>query len=358
MAITCCGPVIRTWRPLASYGVPCSRSPISLFLFKPIFPVLATHDLAGSLVSVIAGVGAVHQVHAALSEWGVRRAPRFVLTLLFGINPMVLYYAGNGMSDMLYMFLLVMTTRYFLRWIHGGGLRPLVYAGSALGLAYLDRYEAIGAAGMAGLVVLVVSYWRSEGQVKARIIGASADATIFLAPLVATFMSWAVMSYVITGQAFPGSLRSTGRAPDIRGRDDDVCPTGRPRHPQPRIPCPAAAHRARPGDLSLLLDDATFGSLPRWPFWVGVSLSTPWAFSTDFSSPWYRYFIVSIPLDVMLAGCILAQGSTVRTSDSAFDPDLSIPVFGQMATNEGIGGRLHRSRHGGCSPRSVHCVVW
>ena len=104
------------------------------------------------------------------------------LTLVFGINPMILYYAGNGMSDMLYTFLLVMTTRYFLRWLHDGGLRPLVYAGSALGLAYLNRYEALGAAGMAGLVVLGVSYWRSQGQVKARIMGASADATIFLAP--------------------------------------------------------------------------------------------------------------------------------------------------------------------------------
>ena len=102
-----------------------SFADIPFLLFKPIFPVLATHDLAGSLVSVMAGVGAVHQVHAALSEWGVRRAPRLVLTLLFGINPMVVYYAGNGMSDMLYMFLLVMTTRYFLRWIHGGSLRQL-----------------------------------------------------------------------------------------------------------------------------------------------------------------------------------------------------------------------------------------
>ena len=116
------------WSPLQS------AADIPLFLFKPLFPVLATHDLAGTIVTVFAGVGAVHQVHAALREWGVRRGPRIALTLVFGINPMILYYAGNGMSDMLYMFLLVMTTRYFLKWLHNGGLRPLVYAGSAVGI--------------------------------------------------------------------------------------------------------------------------------------------------------------------------------------------------------------------------------
>ena len=89
------------WSPLQS------AADIPLLLFKPLFPVLATHDLAGSIVSVLAGVGAVYQVHASLREWGVRRGPRLALTLVFGINPMVVYYAGNGMSDMLYTFFLV-----------------------------------------------------------------------------------------------------------------------------------------------------------------------------------------------------------------------------------------------------------
>ena len=135
---------------------------------------------------MLAGVGAVHQVHAALSEWGVRRGPRLALTLVFGVNPMVLYYAGNGMSDMLYTFLLVLTTRYFLRWLRDGGLRPLVYAGSALGLAYLDRYEALGSAGVGGMVVLGGELLAEPGRPHARIMAASADPTIFLSPLLAT----------------------------------------------------------------------------------------------------------------------------------------------------------------------------
>ena len=51
------------WSPLQSFA------DIPFLLFKPLFPVLATHELAGSIVSVLAGAGAVHQVHAALREW-------------------------------------------------------------------------------------------------------------------------------------------------------------------------------------------------------------------------------------------------------------------------------------------------
>jgi hypothetical protein len=292
------------WSPLQSIA------DISLLIFKPIFPVLSTHDLAGSLVSVCAGVGAVHQVHAALREWGVRRAPRLALTLVFGVNPMILYYAGNGMSDMLYTFLLVLTMRYFLRWIQDGGLRSLVYAGSALGLAYLNRYEAIGAAGMAAVVVLGVSYWRNKGPVRRRFLTASSDATIFLAPLGATFMSWAVASFVITGQAFAGVSSQYGTA----AQTSEAAPmklAARTAHLvhnleylAPLLPVVlvlAIAFAARRRDLRILAPLAILGG--------SVTFDTL-GLLDGFLEPWYRYFMMSVPLDVMLVGCILARGGT------------------------------------------------
>ena len=295
------------WSPLQS------AADIPLLLFKPLFPVLSTHDLAGSIVSVLAGTGAVYQVHASLREWGVRRAPRLALTLVFGINPMVLYYAGNGMSDMLYTFLLVLTTRYFLRWIHIGGLRPLVYAGSALGLAYLNRYEALGAAGMATVVVLGVSYWRGQGstRTRTRIKAASADATIFLAPLVATFMSWAIASYVITGQAFPGVTSQYGTG-NQTSQSVQMTFAVRAAHGLhnieylapflPVVVVLAIFFAARHRDLRILAPLAVLG---------GSVTFDALGLLSGFLEPWYRYFLLSVPLDVMLVGCILAQKSTV-----------------------------------------------
>ena len=302
------------WSPLQSFA------DIPSLLLRPLFPVLATHDLAGSIVTVLAGVGAVHQVHAALCEWGVRRGPRLALTLVFGINPMILYYAGNGMSDMLYVFLLVMTTRYFLRWLHVGDLRSLVYAGSALGLAYLDRYEALGAAGVAGVVVLGVSYWRGRGRVRYRVMAASADATIFLLPLLATFVAWAVMSYVITGQAFPGitSQYGTGAQTSESVRMTLAMRAAHGVHNveylAPLLPVVlvlAIFFAARRRDLRILAPLAILG---------GSVAFDALGLLGGFLEPWYRYFIVSVPLDVMLVGCILARGgaaASTSTSESA-----------------------------------------
>ena len=301
------------WSPLQSFA------DIPVLLFKPLFPVLATHDLAGSIVTVLTGVGAVHQLHAALREWGVRRGPRLALTIVFGLNPMIVYYAGNGMSDMLYIFLLVMSTRYFLRWLHDGDLRSLVYAGSALGLAYLDRYEALGAAGVATVVALGVSYWRSEGRTRPRIMSALTETTIFLLPLIATFVAWAIMSYVITGLAFPGvsSQYGTGaqtseavhltfgiRAAHLLHNFEYLAPL------LPVIVVLAVIASARRRDIRILAPLAILG---------GSITFDALGLIVGFLEPWYRYFIVSVPLDVMLVGCILAHGTTPRTPESAQD---------------------------------------
>ena len=319
------------WSPLQS------AADIPLLLFKPLFPVLSTHDLAGSIVAVLAGTGAVYQIHAALREWGVKRAPRLALTLVFGINPMVLYYAGNGMSDMLYTFLLILTTRYFLRWIHNGGLRPLVYAGCALGLAYLNRYEALGAAGMATVVVLGVSYRRGQGSTRTRIKGASADATIFLAPLVATFMSWAIASYVITGQAFPGvtSQYGTGnqtsqavpmtfavRAAHALHNIGYLAPL------LPLVLVPAIFFAARRRDLRILAPLAVLG---------GSVTFDALGLLSGFLEPWYRYFLLTVPLDVMLVGCILAEGGTRSRSSASAESVVHTPL-GKWRRTRGFGG--------------------
>ena len=103
--------------------------------------------MAGSLVSVLAMAGAAFQILASLREWGVSRIPRLVLTTCFALNPMVLLYAGNGMTEGLFVFTLVASTRYLLRWIHRGDLRSLAYSGIAMACSYLVRYESVGLRG-------------------------------------------------------------------------------------------------------------------------------------------------------------------------------------------------------------------
>ena len=154
-------------------------------LFWHLWPDLASHDFAGSLASVFCMVGAVHQLRGALSEWGLRALPRLVLTGLFALNPMIWYYAANGMSEALYLFTLIAATRYLSRWVRRGDVRSLVFAATALALCYLAGNEALGSAFLASLVVFLVSLRRSGNGLRARIMISATDVTIFALPFIA-----------------------------------------------------------------------------------------------------------------------------------------------------------------------------
>ena len=117
------------WPPLPSIA---AMIPL---LGNHLWPALSHNDMAGSLVSVLAMAGAAFQILASLREWGVSRIPRLVLTTCFALNPMILLYAGNGMTEGLFVFTLVASTRYLLRWIHRGDLRSLAYSGHRDGAA-------------------------------------------------------------------------------------------------------------------------------------------------------------------------------------------------------------------------------
>ena len=184
------------WNPLQSI---LDLGPL---LFYHLWTPLASRDFAGSLVSVACMVGAVHQIRAALFEWGVRRSARLILTALFALNPMIFYYSGSGMSEALYLFTLVATARYLARWLRNRDIRSLVYAAIALALCYLARNEAVLPAVFGALLVGAVSASHASGKGKARLQVALSDVTVFLAPFGVTFIGWATTSYIITGEAF------------------------------------------------------------------------------------------------------------------------------------------------------------
>lgn len=184
------------WPPLPSMAA------MVLLLGNHLWPALSHNDMAGSIVSALAMAGAAFQIVASMREWGASRIPRLLLTACFVLNPMVLLYAGNGMTEALYVFTLVASTRYLLRWIHKGDLRSLAYSGIAVACSYLVRYESVGALALAALVVGVVSFSRAHGTRESRFKTGLADLMIFTAPAIVTIAGWAITSYVITGSFF------------------------------------------------------------------------------------------------------------------------------------------------------------
>ncbi len=281
-------------------------------LFYHLWTPLATHISAATLVSSVAMAGMVYQVWCTLKEWGVTRAPRLVIVVILALNGMILYYGANGMSEALYLFTLVATCGYLLRWLRDDDLASLVYAGVSLGFCYLVRNEASFPAALAGAVVLVVGFIRRQSPRSTRVWGALLDATIFEVPFVTTFVGWAVVSDVIVGQPFqrisiatnvPTAIQQLNQLPPFRQRITidvhDVlwlAPT------LGVLIAVAAIVALRRRDTGLLAPIAVVG---------GGLLFSLFSFADGLSPDYLRYYIASVPLEVLVAGSLFATAPAV-----------------------------------------------
>jgi hypothetical protein len=185
------------WNPLPSIAV------LPFLPFKAIWPDMVATGFAGCIVSAVCMTGAVYEIHGIAFDWGVRRSARLLVTLMFAFNPMILYYAANGMSEAMFLLTLVVTARYLSRWALTRHAVPLVVAGIALAVAYMTRYEAVVAAiGAAGLVVLFTSLRSNSGPLRDRLGEGFADAAVLVAPFGTVFVGWAFASWLIVRDPF------------------------------------------------------------------------------------------------------------------------------------------------------------
>jgi hypothetical protein len=291
------------WEPLQSLA------DMVMLLGNHLWPALSHDEMAGSLVSALAMAGAVYQVAAALREWGVSRAPRLVLTGLFALDPMIVFYGGNGMSEALYLCTLVTSARYLLRWMRDSDLRSLAYSAVALGFCYLTRNEAALAALLGGVSVGLVTYWRTKGDRRSRIRRGAADLLLFGAPAFVAALGWAVCSYVIIGAWVDGGALSVRLAHQREGAVSSL---------QDRLTYDVHAFTALVPFLPILLVAAIVVAFWRRDPRILAPLSViGGALTFDMLSylsnaidSALRYWIAVIPLGVLLLGSLVAAIQT------------------------------------------------
>jgi hypothetical protein len=196
------------WNPLPSAAA------IPLVLFRGIWPALTEKMFAGVIVSALCMAGAVLQLRALLRDISASRWTIVILVACFALNPMVIAYGANGMSEAMYLLFLIGTVRYLIAWTVSGRLRPLVLTGLNLALGYLTRYEMLAAAGGVIAVVLfvgVIARDQSKSR-RDRLVAAGTDAVVVGVPVLTAFLAWAVVSWVITGEPFQQFTSRYGNA--------------------------------------------------------------------------------------------------------------------------------------------------
>lgn len=186
------------WSPLPSLAQ------LPLLPVKYVWPEFVTSCFVGAVQSALFMAGAAYQLRRYFHELGLSRWLAVAATLLFALNPLIVFYGVNGMSEASFLFFLIAGTRYLSRWLVTERSVDLALSGSALGLAYLCRYEA-AAAGVAAVVFVgLVTWWRAGRALPwgERRAATAANALLVALPFLFAFVGWAIASWLIVGSPF------------------------------------------------------------------------------------------------------------------------------------------------------------
>jgi hypothetical protein len=306
-----------------------SMAQIPAIALSPLWPDMAARALSGTIVSALFMAGAVVQILGMGTDRGLPRGYSLTISALFALNPMIVFYGANGMSEAPFIFFMSWAIRRLILWMADDDVHHLITAGGiAMGLAYLTRYDAVACIAAAGLLVGATTYARAKPA--PRIQRALLDVIMVSGPGFAAFVGWAALSWLITGEGFAQFTSQYGNTAILAQSgqtkpDFDagvlfaaVCvlllaPTVLP------IAVWAAARRWRGRCWHVLLVPLTI---------YGAALSfQAFSYATGSTFPFLRFYIVAIPLSSCLAMLAVPDGQLVIAKRRGkYAPEMPPPI--------------------------------
>lgn len=316
------------WNPLPSLV------DLPLLLFKNLWPALSEDAFAANIMSCLFFALACYQLFRFFEDLQLNTGARWGLWLCFAANPLVFFYAVNGMSEILFLCILIIATRFLVDWLRTDRTGSLVIAGVGLAVAYLARNEAVAPAIASGVLVVVVSYLRSAETGRKRRQAAITDGALVTMPFALSFAAWAATSWIIVGQPFAQFSSSDGNSALVATAGTNLIETtvgGRLHYaidgafsvaPLLVLVAGWALYRTlRARDATPLVPIAMIAS---------VLVLEMFLYTEHQLFPWYRYYIYACPAVVMTAATLVhsRRSATPALWTSRRDPrpDLGAPI--------------------------------
>ncbi len=196
------------WPPLPSLlSIPLL---LPMLLLSHAFPPLLRDGFAGNILSIMAFGGTIWGSDRILRRFTVPAPWRAVYLAAFVGNPLLLFYAANGMSESLLLFCLTFLVDAMSNYLKGEHYAPLGLAGIWLALAFLTGYEAV----FLGLAAAVGVTWK---HLAARHSKEHLEASLFflLLPAFYTGVLWMVVQALLLGNPFYFATSAYGNAQQI-----------------------------------------------------------------------------------------------------------------------------------------------
>ena len=184
--------------------------PLQTLVLLPLAAVkpLATSLAALPLTSAVFAAGTLVVLDRALALAEIDRALRWALLAAFGLNPMIVYFAGNGMAESLYLFFLTTAFYLYVRWTVKPRWYDLPLAGLAFSFGVLSRYEVAFWLPLVAVGVVAVQMRRREDVAK---IEAALLSVVI--PVIYGLMLWTYVTWSITGD--PTAYLAVASRPDL-----------------------------------------------------------------------------------------------------------------------------------------------
>lgn len=164
-------------------------------------------DLAGPLSTALWAAATVLVVARICRVLGLSRWVRLAVTATFAFNPVVIFFAANGMSEAAFTFFAALALHGYLRWVREQHTRHLIVLGLSLAGAMLVRYETVA---IVPILALLAGWHGRRARQWLQ------TAVIVAAPAIYTFALWLLASWLIKNDPFywVKGLSETGRPPD------------------------------------------------------------------------------------------------------------------------------------------------
>lgn len=188
-------------------AITMDAAPLGAILYLPLTIVkpVATSLVAMPVLTAVAAGMLMALLNSTMRRCEVPLGLRLALLVLFGLNPMFVFYAGNGEPVVLGMTAAAIGLLSLISWKITGETRHIVAAGLAIGTAVLIDYGyALWAVGFA-LAVMFISSGRKEPGERIR-----SSLIVFLTPVVYALMVWILLNTVILGSPFGWLTAQTG----------------------------------------------------------------------------------------------------------------------------------------------------
>lgn len=173
--------------------------PLTTAVFLPfaVFKPLATSLIAVPLTTSLFAATAVVFLDRTLARCDIALVLRVPLLLAFAINPMWVFYAGNGMSEAVYSAMLAFILYTFVSWYVSTEPRYLIGSGFGVAFLILTRYGFIIWAALLAVLIGVALVRRRASRIEVE-----GSVIAFAAPVLYALALWILFNALIVGEPF------------------------------------------------------------------------------------------------------------------------------------------------------------